>query len=64
MSEEKKDVVTIVDGVKYTACYYGGPKELVQQEHTNKNRYIRVKKEVSAGPINKDINDIIDVLDE
>jgi len=64
MIEEKKDVVTYVDGVKYTMCYYRGPKELSQQEHTNKSKYSRVKKVVDDSSMVNEIISSIDEIDE
>ena len=39
MARKSKDVVTFVDGVKFTQCAYRGPKKGTETFPTNKSRY-------------------------
>lgn len=39
MARKSKDIVTIVDGVKFTQCAYRGPKKSEVTFPTDKSRY-------------------------
>lgn len=39
MAKKKQDVVTVVDGVKYTLCAYRGPKKGERTYDPSKSRY-------------------------
>lgn len=39
MAKKKEDVVTYVDGIKYTQCAYRGPRRTETTFDINKSRY-------------------------
>ena len=48
MAKKTKDVVTVVDGVKYTMCAYRGPRKGERTYDPSKSRYTQWHQGVSA----------------
>ena len=48
MAKKIQDVVTIIDGVKYTQCGYRGPKKGQRTYEPSKSRYSQWHQGVSA----------------